>query len=375
MPSPKINTGAEARAAIPAKHQDLLDKFLNVAADSDKTRRHYGRVIARYLAGLDLETNPTALQNAKQADVIDYIESYGKIARATIRNYLAILSSFYDWLIGRDDETYHRNPALLARKEMVRRLSKTKGSKKTLNAFRADDFEHLVETRRKLCIRPNGDREIERDIAILNVFFGTGIRHEELHQLTLNQYDDRAGVFHLTGKGDKHRSPAILVESQEVLRHYLAEIRPMFDPLGKSQYMFLSVDQDNPESSRQMTYDQIGYMIRKVIKASGLFAEGDGGTHVFRRSHGTHLARSGISLEGVKDQLGHADISTTDEHYIKRIEGENQANIRDMVGIKRRHRNMSNKQPFEISEGLLYLLKRILADNGKISGYLEHTYY
>ena len=82
-----------------------------------------------------------------------------------------------------------------------------------------------------------------------------------------------------------------------------------------------------------MSYDAIGYMVRLVLRSAGVFVDGDLGTHVFRRSHGTLIQRQTGNPKLVQQQLGHASITTT-ERYVKLADDEHIENIRDMVGLK-----------------------------------------
>jgi len=332
MPSPKTNTGQEALKELNDEHLYLLESFLKDVPVSPKACRHYERITALYLTFV--QSDGVALQDCKRNTVTGFLRhQYGDLAASTMRNYLSVLTSFYDWLRGEDEDKYLRNPALIARHGIKNQIKGSKASTKPLNFFRGEDFDKLLHARKKdVAIRPNTEREIERDITILHIFFGAGLRREELHMLNLNNFDPKAGIFRFIGKGSKERTPALLIESQEVLQHYTSNIRPLFFPDDDEQAIFLTYNAKTSVCKR-MTYEQIGYMIRKVVKASNLFLHGDAGSHIFRRSHGTHLVRQGIPLEDVQSQFDHANISTTEKHYLKRVEGERANKIRDKVGI------------------------------------------
>ncbi|GMQ98038.1 MAG: tyrosine recombinase XerC [Acidimicrobiia bacterium] len=135
----------------------------------------------------------------------------------------------------------------------------------------------------------------QRDRALLEVLYGTGLRVSELTSLTIESVTD--GVFlRVTGKGNKDRSIPIPGEAKRALSRYLATGRPQLVTNVSSDALWLGV-QGAPLSDRG---------VRRVVRMRlGSFP------HALRHSYATHLLENGADLRSVQDLLGHSELATT----------------------------------------------------------------
>lgn len=151
----------------------------------------------------------------------------------------------------------------------------------------------------------------KRDLAILNLFFSTGLRVSELAHLKKKDINLETGEFSVKGKGGKVRVVFLDQEAKNSLQNYLATRE------DKSEFLFISYGHTNkiPISGQriaegEMTPRSIQRMIQKYAKAAGITKHVT--PHVMRHSFATDLLQSGADLRAVQKLLGHTSLMTTE---------------------------------------------------------------
>ena len=143
-----------------------------------------------------------------------------------------------------------------------------------------------------------------RDEAIIELFYGTGIRLGELSNLKLTDVDFVNGLIKVTGKGNKQRLVPLGEIAKLSLKKYL-EVRAEFFQktiLKNVSSLFLN-KYGKPLSRRSIQ--------RRVEKYLQLVTTIGISPHVLRHSYATHLLDNGADLMAVKELLGHSNLSTT----------------------------------------------------------------
>jgi integrase/recombinase XerC len=137
----------------------------------------------------------------------------------------------------------------------------------------------------------------ERDLAILEMLYGCGVRVSELVGLNISDIEWTEGWLGVRGKGKKERQVPLTAKALEVLRTWLAvrETRVGQDAV------FL-----NHRGSRLSDA-----YVRKIVKA---YAGQAAHPHGFRHAYATHLLSSGADLRSIQELLGHARLSTTQKY-------------------------------------------------------------
>ncbi len=137
-----------------------------------------------------------------------------------------------------------------------------------------------------------------RELAIVEVFYSTGMRLAELAGLRLERLDLLSDQVRVLGKGRKERILPLGSRAVRALRRYLAA-RPQAADRGA---VFLS------RRGRPLAPRSIQRIVRRAFAAVGL----DGlRVHSLRHSFATHLLDAGADLRAVQELLGHASLSTT----------------------------------------------------------------
>jgi len=144
----------------------------------------------------------------------------------------------------------------------------------------------------------------QRDRAMLELLYATGLRVSELVDLQLSQVFLDPGYLIVRGKGDKERLVPMGEWAAEAVGAYLIDGRVKL--LGKrSAALEVFVNVRGGKLSRQGVWKIIKNCAREVGIAQNITP------HMLRHSFATHLLENGADLRSLQTMLGHADISTT----------------------------------------------------------------
>ncbi len=151
---------------------------------------------------------------------------------------------------------------------------------------------------------PVRDRlEDQRDRAMLELLYASGLRVSELVGLELPQIDMTLGCLRVVGKGAKERVVPMGQTAREQLGEYLAHVRPVLLKRQSSRALFVS------RRGHGLTRQACWKLLLKRARRAGIAKPIS--PHVLRHSFATHLLEGGADLRAVQSMLGHADIETT----------------------------------------------------------------
>lgn len=146
-----------------------------------------------------------------------------------------------------------------------------------------------------------------RDRAILELFYASGIRCQEAVNLDLPHADLDIGELRIiAGKGNVDRVIPVSPRACRWLHRYLEESRPKL--IRHSGCIALLIDDWGKRYSRK----QLTWKVSRYRDRAGISKKGS--THLFRRTTATRMIENGADIAFVKDQLGHACISTTAQY-------------------------------------------------------------
>jgi site-specific recombinase XerD len=208
--------------------------------------------------------------------------------RATIRLQFAALRSFFKWLTRR--RGWKANPLLevqLPKREKKLPVVLTVTQVEAMLALPLT----LEKSKRDAVWAP------ERDTAILELFYSTGMRLSELVALNVADIDTYTETVRVFGKGKKERLCPVGSKALEAVQRYRLKAGVHDGPL------FLS------KLRTRITGQAVDDVIMKYWRASGLPVHLT--PHKLRHSFATHLLNNGADLRSVQELLGHASLSTT----------------------------------------------------------------
>jgi integrase/recombinase XerD len=268
---------------------DLFIQYLIVEKGlSENTQRAYSGDLGRYLDFLEKEERRTPSE-VRSADVAAFMgvlkkQDIGPRSRARC---LSAIHMFHKFL---QIENYtDSNPASII--EAPHALH-------TLPHF-LDVSE--VDALLAACAGPTA--EDQRDAAMLELLYATGLRVSELVGLKLREVNLDSGYLITVGKGNKERLVPIGESACIRVKTYLEAVRLALDPPGVSPYLFLS--RLGAAMSRQAFWN----IIKKRVLLAGI--RKNVSPHTLRHSFATHLLENGADLRSVQIMLGHADLATT----------------------------------------------------------------
>ncbi len=140
-----------------------------------------------------------------------------------------------------------------------------------------------------------------RDLAILEVLYGSGIRVSELCGLDISDIDNSRNTLNVIGKGSKQRVVPLGIPAMNALSNYLKNGRGEFANQLSQAAVFLG---SRGKRIDQRTVRQVVYEAMKAVGATM-------GPHGLRHSAATHLLEGGADLRTVQEILGHASLATT----------------------------------------------------------------
>ncbi len=230
-----------------------------------------------------------ALCQADELALLRFVAMLSKTLRATSQaRYISTFRRFYRYLLARG--RIDADPTL-----KISMPVKPSRLPKVLSEAQVESL---------LAAPPSTTTLGQRDRAMLETLYATGLRVSELVGLKLHEVNFDMGVVRVFGKGSKERLVPLGEEAIDSMRRYLAEARP--ELLDKRQSNDLFVTARGSAMSRQAFW--------QLIKRYALLAGMDPARlspHVLRHAFATHLLNHGADLRVVQLLLGHADISTT----------------------------------------------------------------
>jgi integrase/recombinase XerC len=158
-----------------------------------------------------------------------------------------------------------------------------------------------VDEMRQLLVR-KPDNELQlRDLALLELFYSSGLRLAELTGLKLGDLDLNTHEVRVMGKGSKERIVPVGSAAIQALNQWLAKRPGMAAPDEEALFVGRNGAALGPRA--------VQLRVAAMARAAGLPQHLH--PHMLRHSFATHLLESSRDLRGVQELLGHANISTT----------------------------------------------------------------
>ncbi len=280
--------------------KSVIEKYLKYLQVERNASPH---TILSYTNDLNSFLQFCATQNEIEVDKVDITS----ISRLTIRLWLgelsdqglskssisrkvAALRSFFKYAFKRG--FIGKNPAHL--------LVVPKKDKVLPKTVTPEDLTRMLENIELDSVRNLQDR------AILEVFYGTGIRVSELVGLNLSDLDLRNGQINVTGKGNKERIVPLGQTAVFILKRFIQKRPELFGErtdADAQKALFLA-------ASGQRAYDRsVRYMVEKYLTRESEVTQKS--PHVLRHSFATHMLDNGADIRLIKEFLGHANLAAT----------------------------------------------------------------
>jgi integrase/recombinase XerD len=146
-----------------------------------------------------------------------------------------------------------------------------------------------------------------RDVAMLEMLYGSGLRVSELVSLPLSAVDRRALLIRVLGKGRKERVVPLGEVAAEALESYFEKGRPSLLGRRPDRDHAVFLTRRGTAMTRQNFFDRLRRHARKAGIPTDRVSP-----HVLRHAFATDLLEGGADLRAIQTMLGHADLSTTE---------------------------------------------------------------
>ena len=164
-----------------------------------------------------------------------------------------------------------------------------------------------------------------RDLALLTLLLGTGIRVSECVGLNISDIDFKNGGIRIYRKGGKEVTVYFGTEVEDALLDYLEERDRIFPEQGHEDALFLSLQR------RRMAVRSVENLVKKYARTVAPLKPIT--PHKLRSTYGTNLYRETGDIYLVADVLGHSDVNTTKRHYAA-LEDERRRSARNKVRLR-----------------------------------------
>lgn len=176
-------------------------------------------------------------------------------------------------------------------------MKNPKYEKKIPQYFSEEDMDFLLSL-------PNLSSKFGvRNLALLELFYSSGLRISEMIILTLRSIDFNNQIVKVLGKGNKSRLVPIGSKALQAINNYLA-IRHSFLSDFSGDILFLS------KSGRPLSRKELATILNQYLKLVG--QKKGYSPHTLRHTFATHMLSHGADLRAIQEMLGHANLSTTE---------------------------------------------------------------
>ena len=270
-----------------AKYVNYLEAERNVAA---YTVRNYTTDLLDFFQFLR-DKGVSSLKEVDRHVLRDYLSHLMEqgFAKASIARKLSAIRSLYRYLLR--EEMIATNPAATT--------SSPKLDKRLPSFLTTGEIERLLEA--PDLSTPQG----QRDRALMELLYASGIRVSELVSLNLEQVNLDTNEIRVWGKGSKERIALMGEPAAEALRAYLQQGRPKLfgTRIRMTNALFIN------RYGERLIERRVQRILEKYANTAGIGRRVY--PHMLRHTFATHLLDGGADLRVVQELLGHANLSST----------------------------------------------------------------
>lgn len=241
-----------------------------------------------YIESTSGEESPIGIKTVQLKSFVRQIAELG-LSPASQSRMVSGIRSFYKYLLLEDK--IDANPSeLLETPRIGRKLPDTLSN---------DEVVSMIET------IDLSTAEGERNRAILETLYGSGLRVSELVNLKISNIYFNDGIMRILGKGSKERLVPLGGIASKRITTYLNEVR-IHAKVKKGAEDFVFLNNRGNYLSRIMIFN----IVKKAADDAGI--KKSISPHTLRHSFATELIQRGADLRAVQDMLGHESITTTE---------------------------------------------------------------
>lgn len=289
-------------APLPTVAQEFLTHLVVEKGRSPLTIDAYTRDLRRFVDFLNQQRDGATLDTATADD----LEAFGAQLRSTLApasstRTLVAVRTMYRWLVV--EGVFEVDPAT--------NVESPKLPSPLPKALSEAQVAALLEAAEAALVTTDDEHRrafVVRDLALLELLYGTGARVSEVCGLGHGDVDLDAALVRLFGKRSKERIVPLGRPAVRALAEWFDSGRPELSPRawrsrGDADAVFLGA------KGSRLTRQGVWLVLQRWARAAELDAHIS--PHVLRHSCATHLLDNGADIRTVQELLGHASVSTT----------------------------------------------------------------
>ena len=278
--------------------KDAFLKFLKFEKRlSIHTIKSYSIDLNQFIKFYQVYSKETNLKNVDHRSIRSWIVdlSLKKLSNRSINRKIATLKSFFKFLIKR--EFISINP--------TNKIQSLKTNSLLPKFIKEKDMKFFFKN-----LKSENNFKGQRDLLIIELLYGTGIRVSELINLKSKDFNNEKEEIKVLGKRGKERIIPLNNQSIKQIKNYI-QIKTK-TPIIKNEYLITTI-------KGKKTYPML---ISRIVKKniSQLIDSENYNPHLLRHTFATHILNRGADLNSVKDLLGHSSLAATQIYTHNSIE-------------------------------------------------------
>ena len=259
------------------KYEDYLNYEKNFSKHTVSAYLRDVKVFEKFLAQNDCKiSNEINYSFIRQWIVSLSEKSYSK---TSINRKIASLKSYFNFLVNID----------IIESSPLKGHKNLKSSSKIVIPFSEDEIMQVFENF-------NDSKISDRDKLIIEIFYSTGLRREELINIKIQDIFLQEGLIKILGKRSKERLIPILPSLSKNLKNFIINN-------NNSKYLF------ETKKSKKISVSTVYRLINKYFRL--VSSKVKVSPHVLRHTFATHMLNNGADINTIKEILGHSSLSST----------------------------------------------------------------
>ena len=259
------------------KYEDYLNYEKNFSKHTVSAYLRDVKVFEKFLAQNDCKISNEINYSFIRQWIVSLSEK--RYSKRSINRKIASLKSYFNFLVNID----------IIESSPLKGHKNLKSSSKIVIPFSEDEIMQVFENF-------NDSKISDRDKLIIEIFYSTGLRREELINIKIQDIFLKEGLIKILGKRSKERLIPILPSLSKNLKNFISNN-------NNSKYLF------ETKKLKKISVSTVYRLINKYFRL--VSSKVKVSPHVLRHTFATHMLNNGADINTIKEILGHSSLSST----------------------------------------------------------------
>ena len=259
------------------KYEDYLNYEKNFSKHTVSEYLRDVKVFEKFLAQNDCKISNEINYSFIRQWIVSLSEK--RYSKTSINRKIASLKSYFNFLVNID----------IIEASPLKGHKNLKSSSKIVIPFSEDEIMQVFENF-------NDSKISDRDKLIIEIFYSTGLRREELINIKIQDIFLKEGLIKILGKRSKERLIPILPSLSKNLKNFISNN-------NNSKYLF------ETKKLKKISVSTVYRLINKYFRL--VSSKVKVSPHVLRHTFATHMLNNGADINTIKEILGHSSLSST----------------------------------------------------------------